>query len=155
MQVAVRAGREAKDRHVWLLGHFARQRRRNDNEKKTLQNSGQATDQDQTMAYSRHDAKAYAREHFSGIWAAGLSPFRHDLTLDESGLRRNLRHWVEDLGIDGVFIGGKQGEFFSMSLEERKRLFEIAVEEVGGARTCKQCGAVHPGKTPPEGWVKL
>jgi 3-hydroxyanthranilate 3,4-dioxygenase len=23
------------------------------------------------------------------------------------------------------------------------------------ARTCKQCGAVHPGKTPPAGWVKI
>jgi 3-hydroxyanthranilate 3,4-dioxygenase len=23
------------------------------------------------------------------------------------------------------------------------------------ARTCKQCGALHPGRTPPEGWVKL
>jgi 3-hydroxyanthranilate 3,4-dioxygenase len=23
------------------------------------------------------------------------------------------------------------------------------------ARTCKNCGAVHPGKTPPPGWVKL
>lgn len=23
------------------------------------------------------------------------------------------------------------------------------------ARTCPECGALHPGKTPPEGWVKL
>lgn len=23
------------------------------------------------------------------------------------------------------------------------------------ARTCRHCGAVHPGKSPPEGWVKL
>lgn len=23
------------------------------------------------------------------------------------------------------------------------------------ARTCPSCGAVHPGKTPPDGWVKL
>ena len=23
------------------------------------------------------------------------------------------------------------------------------------ARTCKSCGEVHPGKEPPEGWVKL
>ena len=23
------------------------------------------------------------------------------------------------------------------------------------ARTCKKCGAVHPGKTPPAGWVKV
>jgi 3-hydroxyanthranilate 3,4-dioxygenase len=23
------------------------------------------------------------------------------------------------------------------------------------ARTCKKCGAVHPGKTPPDGWVTM
>ena len=51
----------------------------------------------------------------------------------------NLRHWVDDLGIDGVFVSGKQGEFFSMSLAERKRTFDIAVEEIGGARTILSC----------------
>ena len=91
------------------------------------------------MSYSRHDAKAYARGHLRGIWAAALTPFKPDLSLDEAGLRRNLRHWIDDLGIDCVFISGKQGEFFSMSLEERKRTFEIAVEEIGGARTILSC----------------
>jgi 3-hydroxyanthranilate 3,4-dioxygenase len=23
------------------------------------------------------------------------------------------------------------------------------------ARTCKNCGTIHPGKKPPAGWVKL
>ena len=54
-------------------------------------------------------------------------------------MRRNLRHWVDDLGVDGVFVTGKQGEFFSMSLAERKRTFEIAVDEIGGARTILSC----------------
>ncbi len=54
-------------------------------------------------------------------------------------MRRNLRHWVDDLGVDGVFVSGKQGEFFSMSLAERKRTFEIAVDEIGGARTILSC----------------
>jgi 4-hydroxy-tetrahydrodipicolinate synthase len=67
-----------------------------------------------------------------GIWAAALVPFASDLSVDEQGLRRNLRHWVDDLGIDGVFIAGKQSEFFSMSVAERKRLFEICVDEIGG-----------------------
>ena len=75
----------------------------------------------------------------SGIWAAAQTPFNPDLAIDEAGLRRNLRHWVDDLGIDGVFVSGKQGEFFSMSLAERKRTFEIAVDEIGGARTILSC----------------
>ena len=51
------------------------------------------------------------------------------MSIDEAGLRSNLRHWFNDLGVDGVFIAGKQGEFFALSLEERKLLFRIALEE--------------------------
>jgi 4-hydroxy-tetrahydrodipicolinate synthase len=92
------------------------------------------------MKYRRADAKDYARTHMRGIWAAALTPFAADLTIDEAGFRRNLRHWVDDLGIDGVFVSGKQGEFFSMSLAERKRTFEIAVEEIGDrAGTIMSC----------------
>lgn len=85
------------------------------------------------MKYSRLDAKDYAREHMRGIWAAALNPFNADFSLNEQGLRANIRHWVDDLDIQGLFIAGKQGEFFSMSLEERKRNFEIAVDETGDA----------------------
>jgi 4-hydroxy-tetrahydrodipicolinate synthase len=92
------------------------------------------------MNYSRADAKAYARRHFTGIWAAALTPFSPDRSIDEAGFRRNLRHWVDDLGIDGVFVCGKQGEFFSMSVAERKRTFEIAVDELKGrAGTIMSC----------------
>ncbi|HXF66115.1 MAG TPA: dihydrodipicolinate synthase family protein [Burkholderiales bacterium] len=75
------------------------------------------------------DAKARARAHLRGIWAATLTPFRDDLSLDEEGWRANLRHWYGALGIRGLFVNGKQGEYFSMTVEERKRSAEIAVEE--------------------------
>ncbi len=91
------------------------------------------------MNYRKREAKAYAREHLKGIWAAALTPFAPNLAIDETGLRKNLRHWVNDLGIDGVFVGGKQGEFFSMSVAERKHVFDIAVEELGGERTILSC----------------
>src|SRR6266508_3145187 len=91
------------------------------------------------MQYRRSEAKDYAREHFKGIWAAALTPFTPKLAIDEAGLRKNLRHWVGELGIDGVFVSGKQGEFFSMSVAERKRTFDIAVEELGGHRTILSC----------------
>lgn len=84
------------------------------------------------MHYSRIDAKDHAREHMRGIWAAALNPFKPDFSFDEDGFRRNIRHWIDDLGIAGLFIAGKQGEFFSMSLAERKRNLEIAVEEADG-----------------------
>lgn len=92
------------------------------------------------MKYARQDAKAYARAHMKGIWAAALQPFAPDHALDEAGFRRNLRHWIDDLSIDGVFVSGKQGEFFSMSVPERKRAFEIAADEIGDtASTIMSC----------------
>ena len=84
------------------------------------------------MKYKKTEAKAYAREMMRGIWAAALNPFDGNLALDEAGLRRNIRHWIDDLKIDGLFIAGKQGEFWSMSLEERKRNMTIAAEECAG-----------------------
>ncbi|ALA19912.1 MULTISPECIES: dihydrodipicolinate synthase family protein [unclassified Chelatococcus] len=84
------------------------------------------------MNYAKKDAKAYARANMKGIWAAALTPFTPALALDEDGFRENIRHWLDDLKIDGLFIAGKQGEFFSMSVEERKRSFEIAVEAAAG-----------------------
>jgi 4-hydroxy-tetrahydrodipicolinate synthase len=92
------------------------------------------------MKYSRSDAKDYARARMRGIWAAALTPFGPDRAIDEAGFRRNMRHWIDDLAIDGLFIGGKQGEFFAMSIGERKRAFEIAVEEANGrAGTVMSC----------------
>lgn len=84
------------------------------------------------MKYKKNEAKDYARENLSGIWAAALNPFNEDGSFNEEGLRSNIRHWIDDLDIQGLFIAGKQGEFFSMSLAERKRNFEIAVEECDG-----------------------
>ena len=84
------------------------------------------------MKYRRDEAKAWARENMKGIWAAALQPFQADGSLDEAGTHSNIRHWIEDLGIDGVFIAGKQGEYFSLTVDERKRVFEIAVDAVRG-----------------------
>ncbi len=84
------------------------------------------------MKYGRHEAKDYARKHLRGIWAATLTPFTQDLRLDEAGWRSNLRHWYRDLGIAGLFVNGKQGEFYAMTLDERKRTAELAVAEKGG-----------------------
>ena len=92
------------------------------------------------MKYTRKTAKSHALATFRGIWAAALTPFTADGAIDEAGYRRNIRHWIDDLGIAGFFVGGKQGEFFSMSIEERKRLFDIAIDECGDkAETIMSC----------------
>jgi 4-hydroxy-tetrahydrodipicolinate synthase len=92
------------------------------------------------MKYAKQDAKSYALANMKGIWAAALTPFNTDFSIDEDGLRANLRHWVDDLKINGIFVAGKQGEFFSLSIPERKRLFDIAAQELQGrAGTIMSC----------------
>ena len=96
--------------------------------------------------YSRLDAKAHARTHMQGIWAAALVPFADDLAINKQAFRRNLRHWIDDLGIDSILVGGKQSEFFSMSLAERKRIIEITLDEIG-----KRPRSLHP--VPTKTWA--
>ncbi len=92
------------------------------------------------MNYSRKDAKSHSRATMRGIWAAALTPFGPNLAIDEDGMRRNYEHWIADLSLDGFFVAGKQGEFFSMSVEERKRILEIAVDACAGrAQTIMSC----------------
>ena len=56
------------------------------------------------IQYTKHEAKEYAREHMRGIWAAALNPFNDDLSVNEPGLRSNIRHWIDDLDIQGLFL---------------------------------------------------
>ncbi|MGD9924947.1 MAG: dihydrodipicolinate synthase family protein [Pseudorhodoplanes sp.] len=83
------------------------------------------------MQYSRSTAKDFARKHFRGIWAAIPTPFDHNDEIDERALRRDLRHYVDVLHIDGLFFGGVVGEFWALTFEERKRLHEIVLDELG------------------------
>jgi len=97
------------------------------------------------MKYKKSEAKEYAREHMVGVWAANLTPFDDALKLDEKAYRENLDHWINTLNLGGLFIAGKQAEFFSMSLAERKRLMELSVEvahEAGNRHGKGHCGIV-------------
>ncbi|OYR23638.1 dihydrodipicolinate synthase family protein [Brucella pseudogrignonensis] len=92
------------------------------------------------MKYDRHNAKTHSRATMRGIWAAANTPFTDQGAIDEEGFRNNVDHWINDLGIDGLFVAGKQGEFFAMSVDERKRMFELAVSAVGDkAQTIMSC----------------
>ncbi len=94
------------------------------------------------MNYRKSEAKQAARAQFRGLWAAITTPFTPDLQLDEAGLRHNMRHVTDNLKIEGVFCTGVMGEFWSLTVDERKRIVEIVVEEAkrGGckviAHTC-------------------
>ena len=92
------------------------------------------------LKYRKSEAKSYAREHFRGVWAPTMTPFKADLSVDEAGFEKNLEHWIGTLKLGGLFVTGKQGEFFSMSLDERKRSFDLAVKVANQGQA--RCGIV-------------
>jgi 4-hydroxy-tetrahydrodipicolinate synthase len=53
--------------------------------------------------------------------------------LDEQAFQRNLKHWMQDLKLGGLFVAGKQAEYFSLNRVERKRLIELSVEAASNA----------------------
>ena len=90
------------------------------------------------MKYTKATAKAYSRANFKGVWAAVLMPMDAKGHIIEADFERNLQHWIHDLKLAGLFIGGKQAEYFSMSIAERKRSFEVAVKAAAGT----PCGII-------------
>jgi 4-hydroxy-tetrahydrodipicolinate synthase len=68
------------------------------------------------------------------ILTAMATPFDSDLELNETATRRLVRHLV-DHGSDGVVVAGTTGESATLTDEEKLRLIEIAVDEVGESAT--------------------
>jgi hypothetical protein len=93
-----------------------------------------------TTKYRKQDAKDYAREHFRGVWAATSTPFNDDLSFNAEGFRSNLRHWIQVLKLGGLFVAGKQGEFFSLSVDGA----QAADRAVGrGGLQCRGTATAH------------
>jgi len=75
------------------------------------------------------DAKSLARERVRGLWIAIPTPFTDDgRQVDEDLLRGAVEHYIDVLGVDGIFCGGVMGEFWALSLEERRRVHELVAE---------------------------
>jgi len=66
-----------------------------------------------------------------GIIAAMVTPFNEREELDEEAVREVIRHLLKG-GVHGIFVSGSQGEFWALDEAEKKRLFEISVDEVNG-----------------------
>ncbi len=71
------------------------------------------------------------KKEIKGIITAVITPFDENENINENAYRTIIRYLINQ-GIHGLFPVGSQGEFFSLSMDERKRLMEIAVEEAKG-----------------------
>ncbi len=68
---------------------------------------------------------------WKGYWIAAPTPFTATGALNESALRGVLRLYHEQ-GVHGVLVNGTTGEWFSQTEAERRRVAEIAVDELRG-----------------------
>ena len=72
-----------------------------------------------------------ARKKLSGIFTPTLVPLDERGEINEGELRRFIS-WLIDHGVHGLYPNGSTGEFTRFSMEERRRIVQITVEETRG-----------------------
>jgi 4-hydroxy-tetrahydrodipicolinate synthase len=78
-------------------------------------------------------AKALARDKVKGLWIAIPTPFTADgRHVDEDTLAASVERYIAGLRVDGIFCGGVMGEFWALTLDERKRVHELVVRQAAG-----------------------
>jgi 4-hydroxy-tetrahydrodipicolinate synthase len=75
-----------------------------------------------------------------GILTAMVTPFDADGRVNESAAVRLMHHLLEN-GSDGLVVAGTTGEGATLSDEEKLRLWELAVDECGGAAVIAGTGS--------------
>ena len=95
---------------------------------------------------SKKEAKAWSMKALRGGLVATIpTPFDDDLQIHEQDTRNLVRYCI-DTKNDAIFITGNVGEFYSMSMAERKRFAEIVIDEASGeisviVQTASHCAA--------------
>ncbi|MFQ1014945.1 N-acetylneuraminate lyase [Avibacterium paragallinarum] len=68
-------------------------------------------------------------KNLKGIFSALLVSYNEDGSINEQGLRQIIRHNIDKMKVDGLYVGGSTGENFMLSTAEKKEIFRIAKEE--------------------------
>jgi 4-hydroxy-tetrahydrodipicolinate synthase len=67
-----------------------------------------------------------------GVFPALITPFKKDESIDEEAFRMLIQHVLPH--VDGVVPCGTTGEFVYLDMEEKKRLYDIAMDELKGKK---------------------
>ena len=81
--------------------------------------------------YSKNDAQDWANINVTGQWSTLMTPFTPEDDIDENGIRSDVRRLI-DLGSQGAGCTWGMGEFWSLTTEERKQVYEIVSDESKG-----------------------
>lgn len=82
--------------------------------------------------YTKSEAKDYAKERLRGVFSALCLPETADLQVDEAGLRHDIRHYIDVIKAAGLYVHGFYGNFWLLTVPERKRVMEIVADENRG-----------------------
>ncbi|MGA2331983.1 MAG: 4-hydroxy-tetrahydrodipicolinate synthase [Syntrophales bacterium] len=69
---------------------------------------------------------------WAGCHVPIITPFRDDLSIDETGLRKLVNYYIEEVGCDGLVPCGTTGESPTLDNHEHARVIEIVVDETKG-----------------------
>ncbi len=84
--------------------------------------------------------------NWRGYIPAITTPFTRDGTFDAEAAGR-LHQWVYEQGMHGMIVLGTQGEWFSLSLQEKRELFRLAGGQLSGKMTLiAGCNAFTAGE---------
>ena len=81
--------------------------------------------------YTKSEATEWARDGLRGQWTTLMTPFTPDDEIDEAALRSNIEH-VRSLGTSGAGFTWGMGEFWSLTHDERTRVYDVAAEASAG-----------------------
>ena len=68
-------------------------------------------------------------EDLNGVMPAMITSFNKDESINKEGIRKTINYLISH-NVNGLYITGSTGETFLMSLDEKKQVIEIVVEEV-------------------------
>lgn len=96
-------------------------------------------------AFARHEAKDAARELLRGVVTALCLPVDERGEVDEAGLRHDIRYCIDVLGASGLYINGNFQHYWLLTVPQRRRIIEIAADEVAGAvPIINRCAHISP-----------
>ena len=67
-----------------------------------------------------------------GIYSALLGCFDSEGYVNEEGVRALVRHNIDKMGVDGLYVNGTTGETFLMSMDMRKQVLRAVSNEAQG-----------------------
>lgn len=84
------------------------------------------------------------KKDLKGIFTALMVSYDADGRINEKGTREIIRHNIDVMEVDGLYVGGSTGENFMLSTEDKKRVFEIAAHENRGrVKLIAQVGSLN------------